>query len=95
MHPSARGKQGKKAQARVIRAPEALEMGLVNRVVPDASLLETAREVAAAIVECDPIATRLAKRALQHGAVSDMAEAMAHEKAASAVLRQTKAERTA
>jgi len=81
--------------ARIIRAPEALEIGLVNRVVPDASLLETAREIAAAIAECDPIALRLAKRALQHGAVSGMAEAMAHEKAASAALRKAKAERTA
>jgi enoyl-CoA hydratase/carnithine racemase len=81
--------------ARIIRAPEALEIGLVNRVVPDESLLETAGEIATAIVECDPIATRLAKRALQHGAVSGMAEAMAHEKAASAALREAKAERTA
>jgi len=81
--------------ARVVQAAEALEIGLVNRVVPDASLVESAREIADAIVECDPIALRLAKRALQHGAVSGMAEAMAHEKAASAALREERAERTA
>ena len=81
--------------ARVIQAAEALQIGLVNRVVPDASLLETAREVGDAMAECDPIALRFAKRALQHGAVSGMAEAMAHEKAASAALREARAERGA
>jgi enoyl-CoA hydratase/carnithine racemase len=81
--------------ARVVEAPEALELGLVNRVVPDASLLEAAREIADAVAACDPQAVRFAKRALQHGAVSGMAEAMAHEKAASAALREAKARRGA
>jgi len=81
--------------AGIIRASEALEIGLVNRVVPDESLLEAAREIADAIAECDPITLRFAKRALRLGAVSDMAQAMAHEKAASAALREAKAKRDA
>jgi enoyl-CoA hydratase/carnithine racemase len=79
--------------ARVIRAPEAHEIGLVNRVVPDDQLLAEARALAAQMAECDPDALTFAKRALQHGAVSDMAGAMAHEQSASAALRDARAKR--
>jgi 2-(1,2-epoxy-1,2-dihydrophenyl)acetyl-CoA isomerase len=81
--------------ARVIRAPEALEMGLVNRVVSGDRLLDTAREIAELTLACDPDALDVAKRALHHGAVSTMAEAMEHERAASAALRALKAKRAA
>jgi len=79
--------------ARVIRADEALAIGLVNRVVAPEDLLATAREVAARTLECDPDALALAKRALHAGALTDLAGAMAHEQAASAELRQRKAKR--
>jgi 2-(1,2-epoxy-1,2-dihydrophenyl)acetyl-CoA isomerase len=79
--------------ARVIRAPEALEIGLVNRVVPADGLLEAARTLAAEMAECDPDALAYAKRALQRGAVSDMADAMAYEQSASASLAEAKAKR--
>jgi 2-(1,2-epoxy-1,2-dihydrophenyl)acetyl-CoA isomerase len=81
--------------ARAIPASEALAIGLVNRVVPGAELLDAARGAAAAIAECDPDALTLAKRALHHGASATLAEAIAHEQAASAALRDAKAGRRA
>lgn len=79
--------------ARVIPAIEAHELGLVNHVVPGGELLAAARELAGEMAECDPDALALAKRALHHGASVGMAEAMAHERAASAALREAKAKR--
>ena len=80
--------------ARVIRADEAREIGLVNQVAPADGLLDAAREMAAAMAECDPDALALAKRALQQGASATMAEAMAHEQAASQALREARAKRS-
>ena len=79
--------------ARVIRAPEALAIGLVNEVVAADALLPRAREIAAEMADNDPDALAFAKRALQHGASASMEEALAHEQAASAALRETKAKR--
>ncbi len=45
-------------------AKEAREMGLVNRVVPDGEWLEAALELARAVAEKPPIASRLAKQAV-------------------------------
>ena len=81
--------------ARVVRAPEAKAMGLINRVVPADALLATAREVAELTLACDPDALDVAKRALHAGAVSTMADALAHERAASEELRELKAKRAA
>jgi len=80
--------------ARVIPAREAGEIGLVNRVVAPEQLLPVARALAAEMARCDPDALALAKRALQRGAVSDMADALAHEQAASTALRELRAKRT-
>jgi 2-(1,2-epoxy-1,2-dihydrophenyl)acetyl-CoA isomerase len=79
--------------SRVIEAPEALAIGLVNRVVPGESLLAAARETAALIVTCDPDSLAIAKRALHAGADLDMAGAMENERAANAELRERKAKR--
>lgn len=79
--------------ARVIRAPEALAIGLLNEVVAPDALLPRAREIAAEMAANDPDALAFAKRALQHGATSSMADAMAHEQAASAALREARAKR--
>ncbi|MBI4577547.1 MAG: enoyl-CoA hydratase/isomerase family protein [Planctomycetes bacterium] len=46
---------------RIIDAAEALRIGLVNRVVADGELEETARALAAEIARNDPLAVRLAK----------------------------------
>jgi 2-(1,2-epoxy-1,2-dihydrophenyl)acetyl-CoA isomerase len=79
--------------ARLIEAPEALEVGLVSRVVPGDQLLATAREIAALTIACDPDALAVAKRSLHAGADLDMAGAMANERAASAELMALKAKR--
>ena len=79
--------------ARLVPAAEAYEIGLVNCVVPRDKLLATAREIAEQTLACDPAALAAAKRALHAGAVSGMAEAMEHERAASAELRVARARR--
>ncbi len=79
--------------ARVIQAPEALEIGLVNHVVPGEALLAKARELAALAAECDADALAFAKRALHYGAGVGMAEAMRNEQSQSARLRDLKAVR--
>jgi enoyl-CoA hydratase len=45
-----------------LTAQEAEKLGLVNRVVPGAKLLEVARELAAQILSCDPLMVRQIKR---------------------------------
>ncbi len=79
--------------ARVIEAPEAFAIGLVNRIVSGDALLETARELAEQTIACDPDALAVAKRTLHAGAVATMAEAMANEQAANAELRDLKSKR--
>ena len=79
--------------ARVIRAEEALELGLVNRVVPGDELLETAREIAAHTMECDPDALAMAKRTVHAGVLTDVAGAMENERQAVAELMDRKAKR--
>ncbi len=46
---------------RIVDAPEALRIGLVNRVVADGAVLASTRELAAEIAKNDPLAVRLAK----------------------------------
>jgi enoyl-CoA hydratase/carnithine racemase len=76
--------------ARVIRAPEAAEIGLVNEVVPDGEALKRARELAAMMGECGPEVLAAAKAALDFGETHTMAEAMANEREASAELRKNR-----
>ena len=49
---------------RLVPAEEALTIGLVERVVEDADVLETARDLAGKILQQDPLAVRTAKLAL-------------------------------
>lgn len=73
--------------ARLIRAEEALEIGLVNQVVPTEQVLPAAREMASQIAESRPDVIAAAKRALHYGASATMAEAMKNEQEQSAELR--------
>ena len=73
--------------ARTILAPEALEIGLVNHVVPGEKLLATARELAASIAAHRPEVVAAAKAAVNYGAEHSMEEAMRNEERASAALR--------
>ena len=72
--------------ARVILAPEAAEIGLVNRAVPADSLASEARALARQMAECPPATLAAAKRALHFGAGATMEQAMRNEEAQSAAL---------
>lgn len=74
--------------AKVIRAEEALEIGLVNHVVPAEEVLTAAKEMAAQMAEVKPAVLAAAKRALYFGASATMAEAMKNEQERSADLRK-------
>jgi enoyl-CoA hydratase/carnithine racemase len=59
-------------------AHTAYEWGFVNRVVDDAALMKTAREVAHRLASLPPQAVRLTKQLIRHGA-SDVADRMEQE----------------
>lgn len=50
-----------------VNAQQALDIGLVNRVAPDEKVMETAEELARAIIANAPIAVEMAKDALEVG----------------------------
>lgn len=50
---------------RTLRAAEALELGLLNHVVPDAELVQRSRELAAEIAANAPLAVRAIKRMMR------------------------------
>ena len=56
---------------RDIEAAQAKELGLVNEVVPDDELMDTAREWAAEIAANAPIAIQSMKRLFRHGLTED------------------------
>lgn len=62
-----------------LTAEEALEIGLVQRVVDDDALADEARALATAMAQIDPAVSRAAKQALRHGAESPLADAIALE----------------
>ncbi len=53
--------------ARHVPAQEALQLGFINEVVPQAELLDAARKWAAQIVECSPMAIRASKEVVMQG----------------------------
>ncbi|MBQ2619169.1 MAG: enoyl-CoA hydratase/isomerase family protein [Oscillospiraceae bacterium] len=53
--------------AKNIKAPEALRIGLVNAVYPQAELMGAAKKLAAAIADAAPIAVRASKKAINEG----------------------------
>lgn len=65
--------------ARRIAAAEALDWGLVNRVVPDGQALAEARRLAASIVANAPVALAQAKFAVDRGLEVDLATGLAIE----------------
>lgn len=62
-----------------VEAARALEIGLANKVVPLAGLMEASLEMAAKIAANGPVAIRMAKRAIDKGMQMDLASAMAFE----------------
>lgn len=65
--------------ARNIKADEALRIGLVNQVVPQAELLATAEKIANGIAGNAPIAVRACKKAVNEGLELGMDDAVALE----------------
>jgi len=52
---------------RVVGASQAVELGLINRVLPAEGLVEEVLDVAASVAAAAPVAVRLTKAALRHG----------------------------
>lgn len=75
---------------KVITAKEALDIGLVNEVVPHDEVMDKAMEVAHLIASKPPVAIKLAKIALNESATADLSSGMALEKSLQAVLFGTK-----
>lgn len=74
--------------AEPVRGREAEEIGLVNRAVPAAQVLDTARELAGKMVACDPLVLAAAKRVLLRGSELGLEEALENERTESAELRK-------
>jgi enoyl-CoA hydratase len=66
--------------ARNLSAAEALQFGLINRVVPGNTYLEEALKLAGEIAARAPVAVRLAKEAVNHAFESSLADGLAHER---------------
>lgn len=72
-----------------LTAAQALAIGLVNRVVPDAELAAQTQKLAAQIAAKPPLAVRFAKQAIDQGAETNMRTAMDFELYAAAILFDT------
>lgn len=73
----------------MIDAAEALAIGLVSRVVVDADLIATAREIAAKIAANPPHAVRMTKRLLRQGQDTSLANILDMSAAMQAVAHTT------
>lgn len=65
--------------SRAVGADEALRLGLLNRIVPAADLLDAAIAYAGEMTQWPPLALRMSKRVLQHNVDCDLAEALRFE----------------
>ena len=64
---------------KMVTAQEAFQMGIVNRIFPQASLMEETKKVAAQIAGNGTVAVRLAKMLVDAGFNMDLADACAFE----------------
>jgi enoyl-CoA hydratase/carnithine racemase len=72
-----------------VGAEEALEMGLVNRVVPAEGFIGAAMEFATVIAQGPPIALELTRKAVFRGLDTDLLSALELESLAQAVCLST------
>ena len=72
-----------------LKAPEALAIGLVNRVVPASEARAAGRDLARQIAAKPPLAVRLAKQAIDKGQQTDVHTAMTFELYAAGILFDT------
>jgi enoyl-CoA hydratase/carnithine racemase len=80
--------------ARVVEAAEAERIGLVNRVVPADALLSSARELAATFAGYDAIVLAHAKRMLEFGERSTLAETLENDPKVNASLQAARKNRS-
>jgi enoyl-CoA hydratase/carnithine racemase len=79
---------------RHVAAEEALALGIADRVVPDAGVYETARELAAQFAQGPAVALRAAKQAIDDGLELDLDAALRLESALFAGLFATEDQKT-
>jgi enoyl-CoA hydratase/carnithine racemase len=79
---------------RHVGADEALALGIADRVVPDAGVYETAREMAAQFAQGPAVALRAAKQAIDDGLELDLDAALRLESALFAGLFATEDQKT-
>jgi len=79
--------------ARVVEADEAARMGLVNRVVPAASLGDAVRELAETLAGYDPAVLAHAKRMLDFGERATLAETLENDPKVNASLNAARSRR--
>ena len=75
--------------AKMINAEEALEIGLVNQLVPADELIKTSHEMAKRIAALAPLALQVSKRALREGMANDFSKQLQLEVFAIDYLRGT------
>lgn len=63
----------------IITAEEAFKLGLINRVVPEDQLMETAKEIARKIAVKSSAALKLAKQAINHGMQTNLETGLKYE----------------
>jgi 2-(1,2-epoxy-1,2-dihydrophenyl)acetyl-CoA isomerase len=74
--------------SRAVGAEEALKLGLLNRLVPAAELLDAAIAYAHEMTRWPPVALRASKRVLQHNIEAGLEEALRYETAGLAYSRK-------
>jgi 2-(1,2-epoxy-1,2-dihydrophenyl)acetyl-CoA isomerase len=67
--------------SRAVDADEAYRIGLLDRLVPHATLLDAALELAASMTQWPPVALRASKRVLQHNVEAGLEDALRFEMA--------------
>jgi len=78
---------------KMVNAQEALQMGIVNHVFPQASLMEETKKVALQIAGNGPVGVRLAKMVVNSGFDIDLAEACSMESFAFSICFNTEDQR--
>lgn len=73
-----------------VTARQALEFGLINKVVPKEGLMDEVMAVAKRIADKSPLVLKLMKRAMIHGADMPLPAALAHEHAVIGLVFDTK-----
>jgi enoyl-CoA hydratase/carnithine racemase len=79
---------------RMVKAAEALAMGLVDRVMPDASVYQGALDLVKRYAAGPALALRAAKQAIDHGLDVDLATGLEIERVQFAALFATEDQRT-